>query len=216
MYRLFSASSHRSSARRSPGADADPHLFGHRHFAHCPPLNPHVPAVHMNTQFVVTSKAWFGGGADLTPVLMARRTQEDPDTKSFHAAMAAACAAHTPIAPYERFKTWCDDYFLLRHRGEPRAASEGSFSTGRTAATGRPTLRSPRTWDAPFWASTRSWCAGILQPHGRASSARNSWCGGGDMWSSICSMIGAPSSELKTGGNVESILSSMPPMVKWP
>jgi coproporphyrinogen III oxidase len=196
-----------------PGTDKDPSfwasgisLVAHLH-------NPFVPAVHMNTRYLnaggVAGKRWFGGGADLTPIM-----PFDEDIADFHGELEAACNRHQPHY-FADFKKWCDEYFYLKHRDEPRGAGgifydylddgdyDGEF--GFTRAVGEAFLSIypqlvRRRMQTPFTQEDRHH---QLVRRGRYVEFNLLYDRG--------TMFG-----LKTGGNVEAILMSMPPEVRWP
>jgi coproporphyrinogen III oxidase len=173
--------------------------------------NPHVPAVHMNTRFLTTGKAWFGGGADLNPPI-----PYEEDTEAFHARFRAACAAHNPTY-YEKFRKWADDYFFIPHRGVARGVG-GIFYDHLECG-------DDSEWDRHF-AFTRDVGEAFLDAFPKIvrkrvgqewtpeeKQAQLEWRGRYVEFNLVYdrgTLFG-----LRTGGNIDAILMSLPPEVKW-
>ena len=194
-------------AQSIPGAEEDPRFFatGISLVAHM--ANPHVPAVHMNTRFLTTTRRWFGGGADLNPA-----TPHAEDTADFHRALKTACDRHDP-EHYPRFAKWAEDYFWLPHRGVARGVGgifydrlEGEFDANFafTRDVGEAFLRAfppivRKRMDMPFDAADLD---RLLAFRGRYVEFNLLYDRG--------TLFG-----LKTGGNVDAILMSLPPLARW-
>ena len=190
-----------------PGADEDPSFFatGISLVAHM--ANPHVPAVHMNTRFLTTTRRWFGGGADLNPAI-----PNDEDTAAFHARLRAACAAHDPTF-YPRFSKWAEEYFWLPHRNVARGVGgifydrlEDHFDAhfAFTRDVGEAFLDIfpqivRRRMNQPFTDEDRT---KLLEYRGRYVEFNLLYDRG--------TLFG-----LKTGGNIDAILMSLPPVATW-
>ena len=222
--RLFEKAGVHSSAAASrfspemaatmPGADQDPSYVSASISLIVHPRSPRVPTVHMNTRFLSTAESWFGGGADLTPTLEEQRSQQADDAILFHAALKAACDAFDPDW-HGKYKAWCDEYFFLPHRGEPRGVGGIFYDRHNSGDFERDFAFTRAVGEAFLEVYPKIVRHRMSEPWTQADRAEQLMRRGRYVEFNLLydrgTMFG-----LKAGGNIETILSSMPPMVRWP
>ncbi len=203
-------------AKTMPGADVDPRFFATGVSVIVHPRNPRMPTAHMNTRFICTTEAWFGGGGDLTPMLPDQRRDDAPDTVAFHAAMKAACDANdNGLGWYAKYKQECEAYFWLPHRKEPRGTG-GIFYDRHRSGDANVDFAFTQDVGRAFLGAYPAICRGRLhEPWTDAERLQQRIQRGRYVEFNLLYDRGTVFG-LKTGGNIESILSSMPPDVAWP
>ena len=200
-------------AATMPGAENDPSYVSASISLIVHPVSPRIPTVHMNTRFLSTAVSWFGGGADLTPMLDEQRSQDADDAIFFHKAMQAACDPFDPDW-YGKYKAWCDEYFYLPHRGETRGVGGIFYDRHNTGDFERDFSFTQAVGEAFLHAYPKIVRHRLNEPWTQADRLQQLVRRGRYVEFNLLydrgTMFG-----LKAGGNIDTILSSMPPMVAW-
>jgi coproporphyrinogen III oxidase len=200
-------------AAQMPGADKDPTYVSASISLIVHPRSPRTPTVHMNTRFLSTAESWFGGGADLTPMVDEQRSQEADDAKLFHAAMKAACDPFDPEW-HGKYKAWCDEYFYLPHRKEPRGIGGIFYDRHNSGDFEKDFAFTRAVGEAFLDVYPKIVRHRMVEPWSEADRHEQLVRRGRYVEFNLLydrgTMFG-----LKAGGNIETILSSMPPLVAW-
>jgi coproporphyrinogen III oxidase len=201
-------------AKQVPGAAEDPRFWasGISLIAHM--ANPHCPAAHMNTRMIATTQWWFGGGGDLNPTQAYQRRAEHPNALAFKAPYQAACDAANP-AYFPKYEKWCDEYFWLPHRNEPRGVG-GIFYDHHNSGDWEADFAFTQAVGRAFLAAFPPVLRGQMHTPWTPEQREEQLIQRGRYVEYNLLYDRGTTFGLKTGGNVETILSSMPPHAKWP